>query len=376
MYCQNCGYELKEGDKYCENCGAKIETEPTKINKIENDYVKQINQDNQNVNKKSNNKVIITILISILIIALGVFLFFGSQPKDINLRVIELVQLIQNKEEVKYSGDNIHVEGYVLLDLEQYNGVELNSDYFILVPSMNEDSIEYMLFCKNIEVLPENLGTGSEVILHGKLDINEENFTTTLDVESIEIINKVEPVVTVNSVTELLENSNKYLNKTVSVISQLTVTNMNGAYISDDLFSKAIWLYGISNQELADIYMNGGWCTTTGKLVLDGSNFAIEVENIELYEVDNTKTDEIYSIDDIIGYPLGYIDTYMTLKGWQPMDLATDKHGNYVDTLRSDDGKSYVIIEGNKNAIELETGEIAYYGFLILRDEELVLVTE
>ena len=36
MFCTNCGYELKEGDRFCENCGAPVENPPVENPPVEN----------------------------------------------------------------------------------------------------------------------------------------------------------------------------------------------------------------------------------------------------------------------------------------------------------------------------------------------------
>ena len=36
MFCTNCGYELKEGDRFCENCGTPVENPPVENPPVEN----------------------------------------------------------------------------------------------------------------------------------------------------------------------------------------------------------------------------------------------------------------------------------------------------------------------------------------------------
>lgn len=83
MYCNKCGKNLNQSEKFCSNCGEKVEIQDIVIDSIQNVDTQNINQINiddlENIKKENNSNLIIGIIISIvgILLTLGTFFFFG-----------------------------------------------------------------------------------------------------------------------------------------------------------------------------------------------------------------------------------------------------------------------------------------------------------
>lgn len=70
MYCENCGKELKDNDKFCENCGCRVKD-------TFDEYTEGIKKSDLN-NAVSGAKNPGNVVIIILIVILGIFILIGS----------------------------------------------------------------------------------------------------------------------------------------------------------------------------------------------------------------------------------------------------------------------------------------------------------
>lgn len=398
MKCKNCGFEISEDDKFCENCGCKIEKKeivehknetekledtPKEITKIEvseklnyqsNKEVKKEENKLLDKNKGNNTKIIIGVVIGILILFGGLFVL-NLKPKDVQIEVGELYKSI-NEESDEFYSDNLFVHGYIFRDTRDVS--EEKKGYYTLVSNPDalnnpEAEFEYVLFTIE-EGLDENLGSGSEVTIKGKLIKEDENrYVNIVQAEELTVHNQVEPIHVFNSTSELIDQSDKYLNKTVKVLGKLIITNMSGSYVTDEKIVDSIWLYGISSSELFDVQQRGEWCIVTGKLILDGSTLAIEVENIEQNEDTDLMGLEFNDIS--IEYAERNFDKLkgkeVSIRGGIGQTLKEKEPGVYVVALEDFDTGKLMELIGNVPTVG--DCEILVTGILEEKDSYIVL---
>lgn len=358
MKCVNCGTQVSENDVFCQNCGKKIERESTSIIENKNeDIVKEEEKvsDKPNQQKKGSS---LGILLLVILAAVIYFMF----PKTYSMEANELYKELFVEENTKYQKGTLEVHGYLLLtnDPEVFclasNYVEVGSQL------LGVDAIDFTW-----ENYDNTLGSGSELTVKGKL----ADDGTTLIAEEIVIHKAVDPLLKVDSIDELLGNADYYLGKIIEVPARLTITNMNGSYISDDYMVNVAWLYGISNQELADVYLEGSWCVVKGKLILDGSNYAIEVKDVFQNEFTKEQNEisfynSEHSVDMVFENPDKYIGKEFYLYG--PVEFILDETGsyytyaltNYYEHMYGYD--KFIEIDGN---FYEDAGYITAYGMLV-----------
>ena len=77
MYCEKCGNELKEGEKFCAKCGASFEQENKKENVTENTVERTKNYIEKNV--KNNQSIqLVKLILYILAIVIVIMAFSGA----------------------------------------------------------------------------------------------------------------------------------------------------------------------------------------------------------------------------------------------------------------------------------------------------------
>lgn len=183
----------------------------------------------------------------------------------------QLSKIINGKKEKKYMDDNMVVHGYL-------QKVPYQKDYYLI---HSKDNMTDMLMFSLKNGLSDELGDESEITVTGKLSELSETDTVFLKGENIVINEKKENVIDVGFTDDVIENAYSYNDKKISVIGKLVITNMSGAYITDEKIVNSIWLYGISNQELYEYYEGGPWVYVTGTFTMDDGKGSIKVDKIE-----------------------------------------------------------------------------------------------
>ena len=198
MKCEKCGNEITEEDIFCQNCGCKIEREEQiELNKnINEKEIETIsNSDDLNLHKKKSKKsvFIISFIIVILLAIIGFSMF--SIPKDVEIEAGTLANEIYNGDVDKYASNNLFVHGYIIRDTRESNNEK--NGYYIVVSDIDNwetlDSSQIVTFKYDMGI-EESVGTGSEIIVQGHLDIQEDSPDMSILVgDDITIKNKVDP---------------------------------------------------------------------------------------------------------------------------------------------------------------------------------------
>lgn len=287
MKCEKCRHEINKGDLFCENCGSSVES-----------YEKNI----QKSNGKKKNKIIIGAVLVVILVLGGLF-YMEYRPKDIEMEASELSKIMNSEDEKKvdeYYGDNLHVHGYLIRDTREFSDNEENG-YYMLVPSMeNLDDLEssnLILFAYEGK-LDEDIGTGSEVTIQGKLEKNKDSIVL-LNAKEIEIIKKEEPVYQI----DIEELDEKYVGQKVQIYGRMIDLLGEGHYIADLELNNVLKLKGLTEQEFASYFKNGSMATVIGTLNKDGE---LDVKNI---------TQNEYSKEMSYDFGLSVADCYNTLFG-------------------------------------------------------------
>ena len=171
MYCRTCGAEIAAEDKYCQKCGS--------VN--EEAYPEMQQELTKEKTKKKYGFIIGGILIGVLVLVLGVFFM---KPTIHEVDVATASSMIYSDEMESYYGDEFHIRGILVKDDRDNK----NDNYYSLVASleeMNAEDIDIVVFVYNQEIA-EQVGTGSEIIIKGKL--NEESGSGTIIVDEIEVL--------------------------------------------------------------------------------------------------------------------------------------------------------------------------------------------
>ena len=207
MKCKKCGCELNENDVFCAECGTKVEQT------VEPSFTTEAKEPT----KKKPMKLILIGVVAVVCVIAGI-LFLGDKPEDINMEAKELGAIIYTEEIEEYYQDNLHVHGLLMNDPTQQDRYSLYSDD----PEDAENGFVFV-FAEGVEnTIGDSLGNGSELTVTGTLGhYTDSPSAAMLLVESVEIINKVEPVYNVGSVDELLANRQEYKGKRVCVVGQI-----------------------------------------------------------------------------------------------------------------------------------------------------------
>lgn len=157
MKCNNCNCEVKEDEGFCHNCGQKIERQREVIH--EEKQERRI--EDLLLHKKSGKKkaiIVISVILSIIAIAVAVKLFYDMKPKDIKMEANQLSKIIEDGDLKEYSGDNLFVHGYLLRRSDEDKTYILYTD----------DLTEFVVFIFE-DGIDESLGDGSEVTIQGRI---------------------------------------------------------------------------------------------------------------------------------------------------------------------------------------------------------------
>lgn len=265
MYCQKCGYKLEEGDKFCQQCGNKIEnSDESKVGNNKDEppriIMKEEKVENVTPNKKSNkgkkSMIIGVALLAFIVLGIG-FLFSG---KSIDLSIQEYLDLQMNGQLVEYEGYELNIKGYLYRDTREnsnesdgYYGLTNVSD----VINMQED-FGLILFTYDGEI-GEDAGSGTEVIVTAKMQEESD----TLLASNVEIINKVEPIYTVELAT-ILQNPEKYHGKKVMFAGRMIDVFGQGQAVVDMSADNALIIDGLTEKEFAEFVQEGSIGTIVG----------------------------------------------------------------------------------------------------------------
>lgn len=274
MKCEKCGHKVNNEDMYCQNCGNEIkksEIHETEINA--NNVDKQVNkkqvqpkkEETKDKQSKKKTKIILGTIIGIIIALIAIIGIF-SMPKDVEIEANELARLINSGEEDKYQDDNLYVHGYLVRDTRE-NITNEDKGYYTLVSDIDnwENSTNILVFIYE-KKLDENLGTGSEVVIHGQLRDSDTDSMGMVIANDIEIKKKVDPIYTLDF--GQLAN-NKYIDKQIKISGRMIDLLGQGHFLSDEELNYAVELKGLTDFEFASYFKNGSYATITGTLTKD-----------------------------------------------------------------------------------------------------------
>lgn len=343
MKCKKCGAEIEKGDVFCGSCGEKIDID----NIVEDDNIYDCVEvvDNEENKSKKKTKIIVAVAIAAAVI-IAIVAFFALQPKEIDIEAGKLGEILLSEDEAaikEYEGATLHVHGYLNREREE--------EYYLLYTNIKDENV--VMFTSK-EPIAEDVGDESELVVTGKIaPMSEESSLWVLEAEAIDVKKKVERIYNVESVGELLTESDKYLNKKVMVPAVVMVAGSTDVVMADvepKDENEHVSLLGLSDTKIAKIGFNYGMYLVTGTFCLKNKKPSIDVEKIKLVtELDEPQTEEDDSDDDIT--PLGNVDRLIY--------YAEDYSGKMVTAagildgtgetfwLWNDDQTDYVFLEGN-----------------------------
>lgn len=309
MKCKKCGAEIEAGDAFCGNCGEKADTENTSsVEAGTYDEVETV--DNTEKKPKKKTKLIIGIAIAAIVVIAAVALF-ASQPDEMDIEAGELAEVLLSEDEdaIKdYEGVTLHVHGYLNRDSDK--------DYYLLYTNAKDD-VGVMFTSK--EPLDEEVGNESELVVTGEIVPMEEGSSLwVLEAETIDVRKQAERIYSVESVSRLLKNSEKYLNKKVMLSGAVLVAGSDAAMVDvgHEYEDKYVRLIGLSETKTAKVGSKYGMYMVTGTYYMEGSDPAVDVEKIELVsELDvpeeMQESDSVIEVDS----PKELIDSYQKYDG-------------------------------------------------------------
>ena len=320
MKCKKCGTEIEAGDVFCGNCGEKIDIEDTSsVEAGTYDGVETV-EDKKDKPKRKTKLVIGIAITAAVVIALVAF--FALQPKEMDIEAGELAKILLSEDEdviKEYEGVTLHVHGYLNRDSDK--------DYYILYTNAKDD-IGVMFTSK--EPVDEEVGNESELVVTGKIaPMGEGSSLWILEAESIDIKKKAERIYDVESVSKLLKNSEKYLNKKVFVTGAVMVAGSDDVTMVDvghEDKDKYIRLTGLSETKTAKVGSKYGMYMVIGTYYMEGSAPAVAVEKIELItELDvpesTTEVDDdeditrFNSVDELLNHADKYVGELVAVTG-------------------------------------------------------------
>lgn len=310
MKCKKCGTEIEAGDVFCGNCGEKIDVEDTSsVEAGTYDGVGTV--DDKKDKPKRKTKLVIGIAIAAAVV-IALVAFFALQPKEMDIEAGELAKILLSEDEdaiKEYEGVTLHVHGYLNRDS--------NKDYYTLYTNAKDDT--GVMFTSK-ESVDEEIGNESELVVTGRIAPMEEGSSLwILEAESIDIKKKAERIYDVESVSKLLKNSEKYLNKKVFVTGAVMVAGSDDVTMVDvghEDEDKYVRLTGLSGAKTAKVGSKYGMYMVTGTYYMEGSAPAVDVEKIELItELDvpeeMQESDSVIEVDS----PKELIDSYQKYDG-------------------------------------------------------------
>lgn len=274
MKCEKCGHKVNNEDKYCQKCGNEIKKSEIHEKEINaNNVDKQTNENQVQPKKeetkdkqsKKKTKIILGTIIGVIIALIAIIGIF-SMPKDVEIEANELARLINSGEEDKYQNDNLYIHGYLVRDTRE-NITNEDKGYYTLVSDIDnwENSTNILVFIYE-KKLDENLGTGSEVVIHGQLRDSDTDSMGMVIANDIEIKKKVDSIYTLDF--EKIEN-NKYIDKQIKISGRMIDLLGQGHFLSDEELNHAVELKGLTEFEFASYFKNGSYATITGTLTKD-----------------------------------------------------------------------------------------------------------
>lgn len=199
MYCENCGKEVLENERFCSSCGHKLITEAEDL--ADN------NQKTTKAFKGKKIKWVIGIVIAIIVVCIA-FSAAGGGSEEYEFEADELAEIINNDDAEQYYEKELHVHGVL------YRHPAEEGLYALCKDTNDENGV---LFTS--ESLDEELGDGSEMMVTGYLGTSAgaPSMTVLMDTE-IEVVKKEERVYSVGIIEDLLDDSGRYIGKKVCVV--------------------------------------------------------------------------------------------------------------------------------------------------------------
>lgn len=309
MKCPKCGTIVSENDKFCEECGAALQHTEIEINEEEKMLEEEQNSilasSTTKTTKRKKNGITIGIVICVGVILLATSITSIFYPSEKNFEATELAAMIDADTEGtynKYEGDTLYVHGYLYSD-DEADYCALYSDKSIDLDNAGLD--EVLLFSPADEVADKlnEIGNGSEITITGVLEPMTKDMTLlALDAQEVEIIEAEEKIYHVNSVSELLENAEQYINQNVMIDGYVDRASSDVIFMTDNgSLSESCLLIKNVEEVYPGFLLNApyGIYHATGKFYLDKGNAALQLTELELV----SEVDEIIqfsSVDDLI----------------------------------------------------------------------------
>lgn len=227
-------------------------------------------------------------------------------PKEIEIEAKDLAAIISSDEVEQYAGDTFIVHGFIFRDTRDWSNNEEDGYYSVCDDPNDENSAEIVVF-KYKDGIADDIGTGSEVIVTGTLDEDGVLLLAT----NIEIVKKVDPVLTFADVDELLAKSNDLINKKVQVVGLLDNTLDDGVALLNDAEDKGIVLQKLSKPK----DMEYGIYTITGKFYYKDGNATIDVEKYQLEEA-RESVPYFDSLEELLALGHKYRDKKISVNGY------------------------------------------------------------
>ena len=340
MYCKKCGAEVAEKDKFCYKCGSLVEIDET-VDFIKSNENKEI--DDSKTNTKKKKKYLIGAIIAVILI--GTLVLLVPKTEEHNLDVVKASEILFSDQVSEYYGDVFNITGILLKNPN-------NEGYYSLVSSlseMNATDVNLVVFTYDGE-LPEQVGTGSEVIIKGK--IKEDSSSSVIVAEEIEVLK--EDSIYYTDVLTILEDSDYYVGKKVVLTGRLTRNVLHGYdSIVDLLGSNELIIAGnMTTAEFVKEIKDGSVAIFSGTIQKDESILKLKIDTIS--HTEDTKQAfnqfiEAYSVSELYSYSwddgevVAVYGKYVENGSYSvPYSVCDLKTGQYISINAMVDFKDYL----------------------------------
>lgn len=388
MFCQNCGCKLDDDALFCPNCGKKMTNEEIyKIEKEKSGVLKDGDRKSDitkpfNVGKKKKKVILSSFLTAVVLVMVGV-LFYSIENREVKIEASTLGSDINEGKANKYKNKELEIHGYLIRDVSHLD--DQNYYYSLAFNLDDEKDINNQIVFSVNGGLDTSLGTGSELIIKGKVRLGNDDYSTIILVENSEDIsvkNIVSPVFEPSSVEDLLNNFTKYIDKEIMVTGVISSDTEDMLLCNKD-YSSGVTLVGISTSEILSKVDLNTWVTVKGQFTVKGQNFTLDVESIDNNEIMNELyPDQVcnlyeengsYSVDEVLDNPNCFLEKHLTIYGIIPPSQIKDESGNIISPLYADDRKRYICLEGDTYPYPWDSIHSFYTGTLYTINGKLTL---